>query len=307
MHALLQDREPATGRSQHAVSLRVVSRPSFSALPHAVLFDPALSHGQIVLYAILQSYWWQSGECYASHTTLAEQLGVKERMLRYNLRKLIAAGHVCERRRGQGQAKVYAPTPSGNTLPVEAAEDCQLNRQPVATSEANRQLIAEQPATDCQFKRQPVAARRRLPEEDAQTGNPPEGEVAADAAPPPAVEEASKPKEKARRPRRSREDEGTLAPDTIDLTDQSYATAARWGFSREDVGLQLERFLSKARAKGWRYLNWKEAFRNWLLNEVSYARRDGRSVSAPGRPKPPRPDDHLPSTVHRVPVERIGT
>lgn len=278
--ARLDAQSTGTTRSLTARNLRVVSQQAFSALPHTVLFDGSLAHGEIVLYAILQSYWWQSGECFASHATLAGQMGVKERMLRNYLKKLVKAGHIVERRHGQGQAKAYSPVETGTVLPVEAAEDCRLKRQENAASKTNRQPVADEAATECQLNRQPVAALRRLPEDKKEPELSLPGEdaaVAADAAPDPAPVDEPTPK-KSRKPRRSREDEGTLAPDTIELTDQSYETAAKWGFGRADVAFQLERFLSKARAKGWRYLNWKEAFRNWLLNEVSYAKRDGRKV-----------------------------
>ena len=83
--------------------------PSFSALPHAVVFDGRLSHGARLLYAVLQAHWWRDGECREGHATLASALGVGERTLRSYVRELLSAGYVGERRRGPGQAKAYAP------------------------------------------------------------------------------------------------------------------------------------------------------------------------------------------------------
>lgn len=255
----------------------------YSALPHDIMRDTRLSRDARLLYAILQGHWWQGGECWASHATLAAEMGCKERMLRYYLTELLEAGVITERRRGHGQAKAYAP--------AKAARDCQLNGQGDAALGANRQEIAGQAATDCQYKRQPVADRRRSTEEDSLKEEHSGGSVAADAAPAPtetAPPTDSKPK---RQPRRARRDVASEspAPPTIDLTDQSYETAAKWGFDRAAVDFQLERFLSKARAKGWTYADWKAAFRTWLLNEVQYAKRDGRSVALPSRSATPTP------------------
>jgi hypothetical protein len=155
----------AYGSSVERPRLMVVhdsGQERYSALPHVVLFDTRLSQGARLTYAVMQSYWRQGGECWASHATLAGQLGCKERMLRYYIRELVEARYISERRRGQGQAKAYAPL----TETSQAATDCQLNGQESAASAPNRQEIASQPARDCQFKRQPVADRSKSTEEE---------------------------------------------------------------------------------------------------------------------------------------------
>lgn len=84
--------------------------PSFSALPHVVLFDRRLSRDARLLYAVMQAHWWQGGECWASHATLAAAMGCSDSQLRRYIGELSTAGYVASRRRGQGQAKAYRPT-----------------------------------------------------------------------------------------------------------------------------------------------------------------------------------------------------
>lgn len=268
MVALAYIGAPKMTREPPAVYSVGQDRPSFSALPHAILFDNALSHGAIVLYAVLQSHWWQGGECRASHATLAAQLGVKERMLRYHLKALIDAGYVVERPRGKGQAKAYAPVetpskrqyiaasdpPTGNGLPVEDA----------------------QPAMDCQFKRQPIAASGdytlstlRSIEEDT-------GGDAANAARPPTKSTPEK--------RSTRLAEGWA------LTIGHYEAAARCGFDRPRADLEAQKFSDHHRANGSRMVDWLAAWRTWLRNAVEFdarnaQRRNGSATvsTLPGR------------------------
>lgn len=252
--------------------------PTFSALPHAVLFDNELSRDARLLYAMLQSHWWQGGECWASHATLAAQIGCKERMLRYYLRELIAAGYVTERRRGRGQAKAYAPS--------QAARDCQLKRQGRAGSDANRQEIAGQPAISCRLNRQPVANRRRSsevdPPEEVDTG----GSVAADAAPPLAPVEVSAEKRRAtRKPRAVK----TPAPDEFPLTDRHLSYAAGLGFGAEQAAQITEQFLSYHRFKGTLGLDWYAGWQQWMRRQTTYDSQRPRQngsyrPASPGEP-----------------------
>src|SRR5678815_2465486 len=78
---------------------------SYSALPHAVLFDSRLTRGEIVLYAVLQSHTWQTGEFFASNATLAAKMRVSERMLRNYLDRLIEVGYVTETPAGPRRSK----------------------------------------------------------------------------------------------------------------------------------------------------------------------------------------------------------
>lgn len=148
--------------------LRVVDAPKFSALPHAVLFDRRLSHAARLLYAVLQAHWWQSGVCYASHATLAEEMGVSTRMLRTYLDALIGAGLIVESPHGERRAKSYAPAPIGSTLPIATVESeagfslPPSNRKPVSEQSEARFRLNEKPASDS-YKKTP---EKKTPEED---------------------------------------------------------------------------------------------------------------------------------------------
>jgi hypothetical protein len=238
---------------------------TYSALPHEIMRDTSLSRDARLLYAILQSYWWQGGECWASHATLAAEMGCKERMLRYYIRELVEAGKITERRRGHGQAKAYSPVDSTS----QPARDCQLNRQGDAASGANRQEIAGQAATDCQFKRQPVADRRIRIEEDTYSSKKTESN-AANAAPAP-IEE--KPQVKA-------ESRATRLPADWSLTDAHLEAAAKRGFDAARATAEGEKFCDYHRAKGSRMVDWLAAWRTWLGNAVTF---DARRSPAPQR------------------------
>lgn len=248
---------------------------TYSALPHAVLFDTRLSQGARLLYAVMQAHWWQGGECWASHLTLAAQLGCKDRMLRYYMRELIERGYITERRRGHGQAKAYAPTDSS----FQAATDCQLNRQEGASSEPKRQPVARQAATDCQFKRQPVADRNRRTEEDSLKEED-TGSTAANAAPAPKSKPLKeKPESRARR-----------LPADWSLTDAHYTAAEKRGFDRGRAEAEAEKFCDYHRAKGTRMVDWLAAWRTWLGNAVTFDARRQPPQRNGAAPKPPTRD-----------------
>jgi hypothetical protein len=91
---------------------------SYSALPHDVLFDNAISPGARLLYAGLQAYWWKGGECFANHATLASDFGVSQRQIQRYLHELVQAGHIVERHHGRGQAKAYSPANTTDMSPL---------------------------------------------------------------------------------------------------------------------------------------------------------------------------------------------
>lgn len=79
-------------------------------LPWEVLTDGDLSLGARLLYGILQGHWGQGGECWASHPTLAEEMGVSARQLQRYLDELLARELIAARHHGRGQGKAYRPT-----------------------------------------------------------------------------------------------------------------------------------------------------------------------------------------------------
>lgn len=121
----------------------------YSALPHAVLFDKRLSAASVRLYAVLQSHWWKDGECYASHATLAEQMGVQERQIRRLIRELVAGEHITERPRGKGQAKAYAPVDTAS----QADKNDRLNGSEMSAFEyPKRTKMTGQQVKNVRFK-----------------------------------------------------------------------------------------------------------------------------------------------------------
>lgn len=243
--------------------LRVVEAPAFSAFPHAIIRDTRVSRDARLLYSVLQMYWWQGGECWASHATLAADMGCKERMLRYYLRELLAAGLITERLRGQGQGKAYAP--------AQAATDCQLERQEIAGSEPKRQGIAGEPARDCQFKRQGIADRRRHSEEDSLKEEDTGVIAAADAAP---QAERGKPKRRACR----------LADDAA-MTAAHLEAAVAIGLGPAAAEAEWAQFADYHRAKGSTMSDWLAAWRTWCRNSLKFGARQRGQYDASARNK----------------------
>lgn len=264
--------------------LRVVDAPGFSPLPHAVIRETRVSRDARLLYAVLQMYWWQGGECWASHATLAADMGCKERMLRYYLRELIAAGLITERLRGQGQAKAYAP--------AQAATDCQLERQEIAGSEPKRQGIAGQAATDCQFKRQGIADRRRSTEEESPKEED-TGVMGAASAP---QAEPGKPKRRASR----------LDGDAA-FTPQHLEAAVAIGLSSVAAEAEWAQFADYHRAKGSTMSDWLAAWRTWCRNSLKFGtRRNGQYGASARSSQPPTTAAHAQQPT-RLPAKNVRT
>lgn len=237
----------------------------FSALPHAVLFDKRLSHAARLLYAVLQAHWWQSGACYASHATLAEEMGVSTRMLRTYLDALIAAGLIVEAPHGERRAKSYAPAPIGSTLPIAPVE----SEAGFSLHPGNRKPVSEQSEVCFRTNEKPVSdSYKKTPEKKTpEEGSPPTGEsVAAGAAPEPARPKPPKEKPKA-----------TPAPDVFDLTERHFDYARSLGLDEAAARRETDKFLAHHRFKGTRGVDWYAGWQNWMRRAVQYA------------PPPPQP------------------
>lgn len=255
----------------------MIERESFSALPHEVIRDTRISRDARLLYAVLQMYWWQGGECWETHATLAADLGCGVRQLQRYLDELIEGGLITERRRGHGQQKAYAPVLTRQGCRVEPVKDDVSEHDASDGLATNTTPLSDQHDIHDVSNTTPVSDRGRHPEDrEREPILPGQGDGATSAAPPPAPVEKPSVK-RTRRTKRQPANE-TPVPETIELTEQSYQTASRWGFNREDVDFELERFLARAKRDGWTYTDWKGGFRTWLLNEVKYAREDGRPV-----------------------------
>lgn len=310
---------PTTERRVTARHLRVVDdAPTFSALPHVVVFDNTLSAGARLLYAVLQSYWWKTGECFASADTLAENLGVSERQIRRYLGELIDARHIVERQHGRGRSKAYAPRVSeshqksdtgvrfeaGNRTPTSDFDRDVSGKRTPASDLAREDGADSEPKADTsvQGKRTNLSAPlRRLPEEDLpDTGVDRGGVVAADAAPPPKPSKM-KPRASSKAPK----SEVTTAPDAIDLTDRHLAYAAEYGF-HDPVRVRAitDHFLSHHRFLGTRGKDWYAGWQGWIrrqrdIDDERAARRGGPTRG--GKPWSGSPHEaDMPSTAHLV-------
>ncbi len=256
--------------------LTVVDAPKFSALPHSVLFDKRVSRDARLLYAMLQAHWWQSGVCYASHATLADEMGVSTRMLRTYLDELIRAGLIAEAPHGERRAKSYMPVPIGSVLPIgpsESEADFRLlpsNEKPASDQSEVCFQSNEKPASDS-YKKTP---EKKTIEEDS----PPTGEsVVADATPEPAKPKATKEKSKA-----------TLAPETFDLEERHIAYAASLGFDEAAARRETDKFLAHHRFKGTRGVDWYAGWQNWMRRAVQYAQQPAKTATAAHAQQPSR-------------------
>lgn len=138
---------------------------SYSALPHEIMRDTKLSRDARLLYAILQGYAWQGGECRASHETLAREMGCSTRMLRTYLNELLNARKVTEHGAGYRRQKVYRLASIGTVLPIEAA-----NEKPASDStEINRKFpTGQSEISDTVNRKQVSDSKKKTPEKKKQ-------------------------------------------------------------------------------------------------------------------------------------------
>lgn len=252
---------PVSAQSHAAGHLRVVDAPKFSALPHEVLFNQSLSRDAVVLYAILQSHWWQGGECWASHAVLATEMRCGLRSLRTYLDELIAAGVITETASGNRRAKVYAPTSNTSKL-----ADCKpSNRQKTTIQSAKNDTSNTSKLADSYKKTQ----KKKTQEEDI----PPIGGSAAVAADQPAIEEA--------KPKKSR---ATTCPETFPLEAKHIEYAAGLGLTEAQARSETSKFLAHHRFKGTRGVDWYAGWQNWMRRSVEYGATT--RTNEPAAPKP---------------------
>jgi hypothetical protein len=255
---------PVSAQSHAAGHLRVVDAPKFSTLPHAVLFDRTISRDAVMLYAVLQSHWWQGGECWASHATLADEMRVSERMLRRYLNELIAAGHITEEAAGYRRSKTYRPSSIGTTCQIETVNQTPVSVQSELHVRTNRNVVSD--------------SYKKTPEKKTQEEKPPIGGIAADAAPEP---------EKATvKPKKSKPTT-TPCPETFPLEAKHVEYAAGLGLSEAQAKAETNKFLAHHRFKGTRGVDWYAGWQNWMRRAVEY----GASTRTNGTPaQKPRTD-----------------
>ncbi len=249
---------------------------SYSALPHDIMRDTSLSRDARLLYAILQGHWWQDGACFASHATLASEMGCSTRMLRVYLDELIRAGRVTEHQAGARRQKTYRPASIGTVLPIEApnaqpaSDSMGVNRKfPTGQSEIS-DTVNRKPASDS-IKKTPV---KKTPEEEPT----PTGLGAAGAAMP-ATE--GQPKAKAQR--------GTRCPESFDLTERHLTYAASLGFSPDQTRVETDKFLAHHRFKGTVGRDWYAGWQNWLRKALEFSAQRPSRADAYRRSAAPSP------------------
>jgi Helix-turn-helix domain len=235
---------------------------------------------ELGVYSLVAGYAGASGECWASQETMAQQLRSSVRLIQQYLKNLVDRGFLAERVRRESQhetkGKSYRLSDDWRTRAAEShAAGCVRLAQP-RKRPSHTQPAPKSGAAGCESHTQP-AALKRTPVKEHRLKRSPDisdsGEGGAHAPKPtPQTRPIASTEPPATRKRRPAAEPETACPDQIRLTEVSYASAAQLGFDRERTDLELERFMAKARAKSWRYTDWRQAFRSWLLNEVKWAR-----------------------------------
>lgn len=177
-HALAPSAAPVRAAPVRAAParghLRVLEGiPTFSALPHAVMRDTAISRDARLLYAILQGHWWRDGICSANHTTLAAEMGCTVRSLREYLNELIAVGLISEEASGSRRQKVYRP--ASNT-PKTSDCDTANTSESSDSGRSNRKVLQVQSEDfDRSNRTKPSDSKKKTPVKKKPEDNPPSG------------------------------------------------------------------------------------------------------------------------------------
>lgn len=89
---------------------------------------------------------------------------------------------------------------------------------------------------------------------------------AADAAPPPPVVSLPTKEKKAHTP----------LPEDFKFT----PTLRDWALGKgcKEPFAEFERFCTKAKSKGWKYIDWEHAYQNWVLNELKWQREKANAA-----------------------------
>jgi len=114
----------------------------FTSIPNVVLRDSKLSIGARITYAMLLKYAWQDDFCWPAQAKIADDLGLKARMVRYHLDELKKNKLIDWKRQGLNRPNIYyilrlpEPTPASPDRQYIATPEWQQ------TAEQERQQIA---------------------------------------------------------------------------------------------------------------------------------------------------------------------
>lgn len=245
---------------------------AFAIVQAAAIDDTRMQPAALRMLLALGIYRDTEGWCWPKQKQLASRLGISQQAVSKALRDLARWGYI--EIHDQYNEMTGARISSRYRLVMDFTLPVEYRRTPQADVVTPQLEIVTPTTLDVVTPTTPRVVAIEQPKITTQDNNLPPTEVgAAVAARPPAKVRRSK---TSSRPGRTGDE--TPCPDALDLTEQSYETAGKWGFDRDAVDFQLERFLDSARANGRAYVDWKAAFRTWLLNEVQYAKRDRRPV-----------------------------
>ena len=96
-----------------------------------------------------------------------------------------------------------------------------------------------------------------------------------------------------RSPRRQRSSKAETPVPEIFLVTESMREWAATKARGVDVDYETEKFLDKARAKGWTALDWLATWRNWMRNAKTFADRDAQRFAV----QPEHPNAHRPGKM----------
>jgi len=114
----------------------------FTSIPNVVLRNSKLSIGARITYAMLLKYAWQDDFCWPAQAKIADDLGLKARMVRYHLDELKKHKLIDWKRQGLNRPNIYY------ILRLPEPEPVSPDRQYIATpewqhtAEQERQQIA---------------------------------------------------------------------------------------------------------------------------------------------------------------------
>jgi hypothetical protein len=303
----------------HRADLTLVptpKKPRYAEVAYSVLFDEQLSIGARLLWAVLETHWYETGVCFASHQTLAHELSspgpngprpLSLRQLRRYLDELIAHGHIVERPGVKRQAKTYSPSASQQDTGVLLDGAQQDTGVSLSEPQSDTGVLLDHPLEGVQQDTGAESTRHRrrvnkTPVSDSikQLGRNNSGETTAptELSPPSASQTTVIPaRELVSKPKRTKTEQRTTLPDDFAVTPDMRAWAVALGIpddqSLHGIDEQTEAFKDHARAHRSVYGKWLDAWRNWMRGNAPGGRFAAPSPAIRNGGRPALPDRRL--------------